>query len=164
MSASAAKFPLEPLCTVRAMRLRKLEADMKACREQWNAAEHLRIEASERWEQSVQQRQQFTESSWKELFDKGPPTGEAMTRHERHLAWLDQIIVQRQAELELCARACAEAAAALDLAATAWRRAHNKLDALGEMKQEWLQQSRSQQALREEHHLEELMLGRITSR
>jgi flagellar biosynthesis chaperone FliJ len=161
---SASQFPLEPLCKVRGMRLRKLEADLKACREQWNAAEQLRLEAVARWEQAVQQRQDFAEASWKALFDEGLPTGEAMSRHERHLAWLDQIIVQCHAELEQRSRECAEAAAALEQASAAWRRAHNKLDALGEMKQEWLRESRNQQALREEHSLEELMLRRTTSR
>lgn len=164
MSAGIGKFPLEPLCAVRGMRLRKLEADMKACRERWKAAERQRLDATERWEQSVRQRQDFVEASWKELFDKGPPTGEAMTRHEHHLAWLDQAAAQRHAELELRTREYAEAADALDLAATAWRRAHGKFEALGEMKQEWLNQSRSQQALREEHSLEELMQRRTTPR
>jgi hypothetical protein len=161
---SAQKFPLEPLCTVRGIRLRKLEAELKACRERWNAAEQLRIETLQQWEKAVQQRQDFADASWKELFDQGTPTAEAMRRHEHHLAWLDQIIVQRHAELERRSRECAEAAAALDVAATAWRSAHSKVDALGEMKQEWLQQSRSQQALREEHSLEELMLRRTTLR
>ena len=164
MSTGTGPFPLEPLCAVRAMRLRKLEADLKACRERWRAAEQQRIEASERWEQSVQQRQHFADASWRELFDQGLPTGEAMRRHEHRLAWLDQIIVQTHAELEQRSRDCDEATAALELAATAWRRAHSKLDALGELKQEWLQQARNQQALREEHGLEELMLRRTTSR
>lgn len=159
---STGKFPLEPLCAVRSMRLRKLEVALRACREQWNTAEQRRAEAQERWEQSVQQRQDFAENSWKELFENGAPTGEAMTRHERHLALLDQLIVQRYAESEQCARACAEAAAALEQAATAWRQANSKLDALGEMKQEWQRQSRNQQALREEHSLEELMQRRTT--
>ena len=159
---SAGKFPLEPLCTVRTMRLRKLEAELKACREKWNTTESRRIEANECWEQSLRQRQEFAEASWKELIDNGMPTGEAMSRHERHLALLDQIIVQRHAELEQRTRECTEAAAAMDEAATAWRQAHNKLDALGEMKQEWQRQVRSQQALHEEHNLEELMLRRTT--
>jgi flagellar biosynthesis chaperone FliJ len=161
---SASQFPLEPLCKVRGMRLRKLEADMKACREQWNAAEQLRLEAVERWEQATWQRDDFVEASWKKLFGSGMPTGEAMSRHERHLAWLDQLITQRHAELEKCSRECNEAAAALEVAAAAWRRAHSKLDALGEMKQEWLREARSKQALHEEHSLEELMLRRTTSR
>lgn len=164
MSDGAGKFPLEPLCAVRDMRLRKLEADLKACRALWHAAERQRVEAVERWEQSMRQRQDFAEASWRELFDSGTPTGEAMRRHEHHLAWLDQIIVQRHAEVEQRARECDEAAATLELAAAAWRRAHSKLDALGEMKQEWLRQSRSQQALRDEHSLEELMQRRTTSR
>ena len=161
---SARKFPLEPLCTVRDIRLRKLETELKACRERWRTAEQLRVEAMQQWEQAVQQRQDFADASWKELFDQATPTAEAMRRHEHHLAWLDQIIVQRHAELERRCRECAEAEAALDVAATAWRSAHSKVDALGEMKQEWLQQSRSQQALREEHNLEELMLRRTTLR
>lgn len=161
---SARKFPLEPLCTVRDIRLRKLQAELKACRERWRAAENLRLEALQQWELAVRQRQDFADASWKELFDQGTPTAEAMRRHEHHLAWLDQIIVQRHAELERRSRECAEAEAALDVAATAWRSAHSKVDALGEMKQEWLQQLRSQQALREEHNLEELMLRRTTLR
>jgi len=164
MSTSAGQFPLEPLCTVRAMRLRKLEADLKASRERWRAAEQRRVEANGHWEQSVQARQDFADASWRKLFDKSLPTGEAMSRHERRLAWLDQVIAQTHAELEQRSRECAEATAAMELAATAWRRAHSKLDALGEMKQEWLQQARNQQALREEHGLEELMLRRTTSR
>ena len=112
----------------------------------------------------MQQRQAFADASWKELVEQGTPTAEAMRRHEHHLAWLDQLIVQRHAELERRSRECAEAEAARDVAATAWRSAHSKVDALGEMKQEWLQQSRSQQALREEHNLEELMLRRTTLR
>lgn len=159
---STGKFPLEPLCAVRSMRLRKLEAELRACREQWNAAEQRRVEARQGWEQSVQQRQDFAEASWKELFEHGAPTGEAMSRHERHLALLDQIILQRLAESEQCTRVCAEAAAALEQAAMAWQQANSKLDALGEMKQEWQRQSRNQQALREEHSLEELMLRRTT--
>jgi hypothetical protein len=161
---SAHTFPLEPLCTVRGIRLRKLEAELKACRERWQAAENLRVEALQQWEQAVQQRQTFADTSWKELVEQGTPTAEAMRRHEHHLAWLDQLIVQRHAELERRSRECAEAEAALDVAATAWRSAHSKVDALGEMKQEWLQQSSSQQALREEHNLEELMLRRTTLR
>ncbi|GLQ87834.1 hypothetical protein [Dyella flagellata] len=164
MSHGADKFPLEPLCKVRGMRLRKLETEMKACREHWSAAERQRVEATEQWELSVRQRLDFAEASWHELFDHGPATGEAMSRHEHHLAWLDQIIAQRRGELEQRSQVCTEAAAALDLAAIAWRRAHGKLDALGEMKQEWLRESRSQQALREEHSLEELLLRRTTSR
>ena len=42
---SARTFPLEPLCTVRGIRLRKLEAELKACRERWQTAENLRVEA-----------------------------------------------------------------------------------------------------------------------
>jgi hypothetical protein len=146
------------------MRLCKLEAELKACRERWRVTEQQRVEANEHWEQSVQARQDFADASWRKLFGKGPPTGVAMNQHERRLAWLDQLIAQRQAELEQRSRECAEAAAALELAAAAWRRAHSKLDALGEMKQEWLQQARNQQALREEHGLEELMLRPTTSR
>jgi hypothetical protein len=161
---SAGKFPLEPLCTVRTMRLRKLEAALRACREKWNVAEGRRVEAKDRWEQSVRQRQDFAEASWKELFDGSAPTGEAMNRHERRVALLDQIIAQRQAELEQHERECAAAAAELDEAATAWRHAHSKLDALGEMKQEWQREVRSRQGLREEHSLEELMQRQTTQR
>jgi len=105
---SARKFPLELLCTVRDIRLRKLETELKACRERWRAAEQLRVEAMQQWEQAVQQRQDFAGASWKELFDQGTPTAEAMRRHEHHLAWLDQIIVQRHAELERRSRECAK--------------------------------------------------------
>ncbi|RUL79052.1 hypothetical protein [Dyella choica] len=164
MSAGPDKFPLEPLCRVRGIRLRKLETEMKACREHWSDAERQRIEATQQWEQSVRQREGFAETSWRELFDQGAPTGEAMNRHECHLAWLDQLIVHKHAELEQRTRASSEAAAALDLASAAWRRAHGKVEALGEMKQDWLRQTRSQEALREEHGLEELALRQITSR
>ncbi|MBE1161430.1 hypothetical protein [Dyella acidiphila] len=164
MSDGTGKFPLEPLCTVRGMRLRKLEAELKACRAHWSAAEQQRAEAAERCAQTVQQRQDFAARSWRELFEQGAPTAEAMRRHEHHLALLDQLIAQCQAELAQRTRERDDAAAALDLAATAWQRAHHKLDALGELKQEWLRQTRSRQALHEEHGLEELMLRQTRSR
>lgn len=161
---SPGKFPLEPLCAVRTVRLRKLEAVLRACRERWNAAERQRIEASARWEQAVQQRQDFAQTSWSELFGSAMPTGEAMARHECHLALLDQIIRQRLTELEERTLECTAAAAELDEAASAWRQAHSKLEALGEMKQEWQREARSQQGLREEHSLEELMQRQTTPR
>lgn len=157
---STGDFPLEPLRKVRGLRLDRLETALRACREQWTAAERRREQAAEHWEQSVRQRQVFAEASWRELFDQGAPSGEAMRRHERHLAWLDQLVLQRQAELEQRTRVCEEASRALELAAAAWRQAHSKLDALGELKQAWLQQSRTKQQLREEQALEELMLRR----
>jgi len=164
MNAAMGSFPLEPLSRVRGMRLRKLEAALKQCREHYDAAERNRIEAAARREQSARQRQDFAETSWRELFDHGQPTGEAMSRHEYRLAWLDQVIMQRQAELEMHARECAEAKATLDAAAAAWRQARSKLDALGEMKQGWLRDARNQRALREEHSMEELLLGQTTTR
>lgn len=164
MSASVSKFPLESLRSVREIRLRKLETEMKACRERWAVAERRRIEATERWEQSLQHRENFAASSWREMLDKGSPTGAALNRHERHLALLDQVVRQLRTETETRTHECAAATEALDQAAAAWRRARSKLDALGEMKQEWLREAQSQQALREEHSLEELMLRRTTLR
>ena len=161
---SPGKFPLEPLCAVRTVRLRKLEAALRACRDKWNLAERLRVEAGTCSEQAVQQRQDFAEASWSDLFDGAAPTGEAMARHERHLALLDQIVAQRLAELEERTLESTTAAADLDEAVSAWRQAHSKLEALGEMKQEWQREARSQQGLREEHSLEELMQRQTTPR
>ena len=75
-----------------------------------------------------------------------------------------QHISQRRIELETRERDCAEAQTALDLAATAWRQARNKLNAVDEMKQGWLREMRSRVELREEHSLEELSLRQIPLR
>jgi flagellar biosynthesis chaperone FliJ len=146
------------------MRLRKLEAALRQCREHYDAAERQRVEAASRWEQSARQRQDFAETSWRELIDHGQPTGEAMSRHERRLAWLDQVIMQRRTELDTRTRECAEAKATLETAIATWRQARSKLDALGEMKQGWLRDARNQQTLREENNMEELLLSQIATR
>ncbi|WP_266167803.1 hypothetical protein [Dyella subtropica] len=157
------RFPLEPLCTVRGIRLHKLEAALRHCREQYERAEHQRLEAAARCEQATQERQAFAETSWRQLLEGGQLLGEALNKHERHLALLDQQIQQRHAELETSERERAQAKAAMEEAATAWQQARNKLDALGEMKQGWLREARNQQALREEHSVEELMLSHTKS-
>lgn len=160
---STGKFPLEPLCTVRGIRLRVLEAELKRCRELHDQAEQQYLAAADALALARQSRQDFAAASWQQLFDSHNPTGSAMDRHERHLALLDQVIEERKATLANCEQACAETRAALDQAVAAWRQGRNKLDAVGEMKQEWQREIRSRQELHEEHSLEELLLRQTHS-
>lgn len=155
---SAGKFPLEPLCLLRDIRLRGVEAELRCCRELYDQAEGERLAASEALAQALRLRCEFAENSWKELFDQRCPTGSAMDRHERHLALLDHGIEQRQAALVACEEVSSEARRVLDAALAAWRKARSKLDAVGEMKQEWQRSARSQQERLEEQNLEELAL------
>lgn len=157
-------FPLEPLCAVRGIRLRALESELKQCRERWQQTEQERAAADERLQQAQFTRQDFADRAWTGMFATGQPTALAVERYERHLALLDQHISQRRIELETRERDCAEAQTALDLAATAWRQARNKLNAVDEMKQGWLREMRSRVELREEHSLEELSLRQIPLR
>ena len=155
---SAGKFPLEPLCTLRDIRLRTIEAELRRCRECFDRAETQRIAAVDALDAAQNTRKNFAEDSWKQLFDHQHPTGSAMDRHERHLALLDQNIEEHQAILNSCEQASAEAGAALEEALAHWRKARSKLDAVGEMKQEWQRTVRNHQEQREEQSLEELAL------
>lgn len=160
---SSGTFPLEPLRTVRGIRLRALESALQQCRERHAVAERARETAEEHVRQATFARQDFAERAWSGMFAAGTPTALAMDRYERHLALLDQQIVQRQGELEVCVQAAAETQAALELAAAAWRRAHNKLDAVDQMKQEWLRERRGQAEASEERNLEELFLRQAST-
>jgi flagellar biosynthesis chaperone FliJ len=155
---SAGKFPLEPLCTLRAIRLKTIEAELRRCREHFDQIEARRLEAVDALDGARRMRQTFADASWQQLFEQGGPTGSAMDRHERHLAWLDHAIEERQVSLQACEQASAEASITLDGAVASWRKARSKLDAVGEMKQEWQRTMRSHEDRREEQNMEELML------
>ncbi|WP_426702937.1 hypothetical protein ACPPVV_08055 [Rhodanobacter sp. Col0626] len=152
------KFPLEPLCLLRGIRLRGFEAELRSCRERYDQVEGERLAAVESLAQTLRLRSEFAENSWRKLFERNCPTGSAMDRHERHLALLDQGIVEHQAHLVACEQVSDDARLMLDAALAAWRKARSKLDAVGEMKQEWQRSARSQQERLEEQSLEELAL------
>lgn len=160
---SAGTFPMEPLRTVRGIRLRALESALQQCRERHAVAEQEREAAEEHVRQATFARQDFAERAWTGMFAAGTPTALAMDRYERHLALLDQHIAQRRGELAVCEQAAAETQAALEQAAAAWRRARNKLDAVDQMKQEWLRERRSQAEASEERNLEELFLRQVST-
>ena len=153
-------FPLEPLRTVRGIRLHALETELKQCRERHRLADEERMAADERLQQETFARQDFADRSWTGMFANGAPTALAIDRYERHLALLDQQLVLRRAELDQREIACAQAQDALDRAAAAWRQARGKLDAVDEMKQGWLREMRGRIEWSEEQNLEELFLRR----
>lgn len=155
---SGSKFPLEPLCLLRGIRLRGFETALRGCREYFDQVEGQRLAAAEAWALAVRLRGEFAENSWKQLFDSHCPTGSAMDRHERHLALLDEGIEHRRAELAVCEETCEQARLELDAALATWRQARSKLDAVGEMKQQWQRSARKQQERVEEQNLEELVL------
>ena len=157
---SAGKFPLEPLRTVRGIRLHALETELKQCRERHRLADEERMAADERLQQETFARQDFADRSWTGMFANGTPTALAIDRYERHLALLDHQLVLRRAELDQREIACAQAQDALDRAAAAWRQARGKLDAVDEMKQGWLREMRGRIEWSEEQNLEELFLRR----
>jgi flagellar biosynthesis chaperone FliJ len=157
---SAAKFPLEPLRTVRGIRLRALEGELKRCRECLVQAEQVRAAAEQCLEQATAARQDFADRGWTGMFGGGTPTALAIERYERHLALLDQQLAQHRIELDARSRDCADAQTALDQALATWRQARGKLDAVDEMKQGWLREARSRAELIEEQNLEELSLRR----
>lgn len=157
---STGKFPLEPLRTVRDIRLRALENELKLWRERHAQASAERDAADERLRQATFTRQDFADRAWTGMFAGGAPTGLAMDRYERHLALLDHEISQRRAELDTRERECAEALEQLEGAAAAWRHARGKLDAVDEMKQGWLREVRGRIEWSEEQNLEELFLRR----
>lgn len=158
---SGGKFPLEPLCLLRGIRLRGFETELRRRRERYDQVEGERLAAVESLAQALRLRSEFAENSWKQLFDRNCPTGQAMDRHERHLALLDQGIEERQAELTAREEVSSQARLELDVALAAWRKARSKLDAVGEMKQEWQRSARSQQERVEEQNLEELVLRQV---
>ncbi|MGO4702941.1 hypothetical protein [Dyella sp. 2RAB6] len=157
---SAGSFPLEPLRTVRGIRLHALETELKQCRERHRLTEEDRAAADERLQQATFARQDFADRAWTGMFANGAPTALAIDRYERHLALLDHQIVQRRAELDEREIACAQTQDALDRAAAAWRQARGKLDAVDEMKQGWLREMRGRIEWSEEQSLEELFLRR----
>ncbi len=157
---STGKFPLEPLRTVRDIRLRALESELKLWRERHRTAEAERDAAQERLSQATFAREDFADRAWTGMFAGGAPTALAADRYERHLSLLDHEIGQRHAELDLRERECAEALEQLEGAAAAWRQARGKLDAVDEMKQGWLRERRSRIEWSEEQSLEELFLRR----
>ncbi|HEV2682287.1 MAG TPA: hypothetical protein VGV14_17415 [Rhodanobacter sp.] len=152
------KFPLDPLCTLRNIRLKTIEAELRRCRRHFDEAEARRLEAVDALDGARRMRQAFADASWQQLFEHGGPTGSAMDRHERHLALLDHGIEERQVALQACEQASAEASIALDGALAFWRKARSKLDAVGEMKQEWQRTMRNHEDRREEQNMEELVL------
>ncbi|WNL46588.1 hypothetical protein RKE25_02820 [Dyella sp. BiH032] len=157
---SNGKFPLEPLRTVRDIRLRALENELKLWRERHHAAQAERDAANERLSQATFARQEFADRAWTGMFASGSPTALAMDRYERHLSLLDHDIEQRRVELDARERECAEALEQLEGAAAAWRHARGKLDAVDEMKQGWLREMRGRIEWNEEQNLEELFLRR----
>lgn len=157
---SAGKFPLEPLRTVRGIRLHALETELKQSRERHRLADEERMAADERLRQETFARQDFADRAWTGMFASGTPTALAIDRYERHLALLDHQLVLRRAELDEREIACAQAQDALDRAAAAWRQARGKLDAVDEMKQGWLREMRGRIEWSEEQNLEELFLRR----
>jgi len=157
---SAGKFPLEPLRTVRGIRLHALETELKQCRERHRLAEEERAAADQRLQQDSFARQDFADRAWTGMFAHGAPTALAIDRYERHLALLDHQIVLRRAELDEREIACAQTQDALDRASAAWRQGRGKLDAVDEMKQGWLREMRGRIEWSEEQNLEELFLRR----
>ena len=157
---SASKFPLEPLRTVRGIRLHALETELKQCRERHHIADEERMAADERLQQASFARQDFADRAWAGMFADGAPTALAIDRYERHLQLLDHQIALCRAALDEREIACAQAQEALDRAAAAWRQARGKLDAVDEMKQGWLREMRGRIEWSEEQSLEELFLQR----
>lgn len=157
---STGKFPLEPLRTVRDIRLRALENELKLWRERHRLAEAERDASDERLRQATFSRQDFADRAWTGMFASGTPTALAIDRYERHLSLLDHEIAQCREELATRERACAEALEQLEGAAAAWRQARGKLDAVEEMKQGWLREMRGRIEWSEEQNLEELFLRR----
>ena len=155
---SVGKFPLEPLCTLRGIRLKAIEAELRRCRQHFDEVEAQRLEAVDALDSARRMRQTFADASWQQLFEDGGPTGSAMDRHERHLALLDHAIEEHHAALQACEQVSAEAATALDGTLAFWRKARSKLDAVGEMKQEWQRTIRNHEDRREEQNMEELVL------
>lgn len=162
MNSAKASFPLEPLCTVRGIRLRALEAEMKRCRQLYAEAEARRLEAARQLLQAEHERQEFGMRAWQGLFEQNTPTAMATDRYKKHLALLDQQIGQLRLTLEACQNDSAEALLAVEAAGALWRQGRHKLDAVGEMKQEWLREARHRAELHEEHGMEELLVRRTT--
>ena len=152
------RFPLEPLYAVREIRLRALEQALQAAREVRDQAARQHRQAELRLQEAGEQRARFAADGWRALFAQGAPSGAATAGYERHLQLLDHRIAQARAELDASAQALAEAQAAFDTAAAAWRRSRGKLDAIGTLKQDWLRASRGRSEAREEQGLEELLL------
>lgn len=160
MSRNDTRFPLQPLLSVREMRTRSLENELQRCRREQAEAEARRDQARDELRRAGEERDAWRIDTWRGLFEGGAPTGLATARYKQHLALLDQRIVQLRVALEAREKELAQAVQAVEAAATVWRKAWRKLDAVGQMKQGWLREEQDRTEQREEMAMEELMVHR----
>lgn len=162
MKGKETVFPLEPLRSVRSIRVNVLEGELQSCRRAHAEAEALRAEAEARLREAGAERQDYCVLAWRRLFVASTPTGLATVRYKKHLALLDQRIDVYQAELREHEIKVAEALEAVEVAASAWRKAYRKLDAVDQMKQGWARDVRHRADARDEQAVEELLVQRST--
>lgn len=160
MSTAPSRFPLDPLLSVRQMRVRTLESELQRCRAEQARAETRRDQARSDWQRAGTERETYRIDTWRKLFEEGTPDALATSRYKRHLALLKQRIEQLHAVLEAREKALREAAEAVDVAAVAWRKAWRKLDAVEQMKQGWQRDENERAEQREELAMEELLVHR----
>lgn len=163
MKGKETVFPLEPLRSVRSIRVRVLEGELQRCRRVHAEAEALRAEAEARLHEAASERQDYCVLAWRRLFVGGAPTGLATARYKKHLALLDQHIDVCQAQLHEHELKVAEALEAVETAASAWRKAYRKLDAVDQMKRGWARDARHRADARDEQAVEELLVHRGTA-
>lgn len=153
-------FPLEPLLSVRDMRVRSLENDLRRCRREQAEAEARRNDADQALQKAVGERDTYRISTWRQLFEGGTPTGLATARYKHHLTLLDQRIGQLRQALACREKELAKTVEAVEAAAQVWRKAYRKLDAVEQMKQGWLRDESDCAEQREELAMEELLMNR----
>lgn len=162
MPAVSRTFPLEPLRTVRTIRVRTHLAELQRRRREHADAEAQRERAAEQLQQARDARAAYCARAWRGLLADGSLTALATDRHEKRLALLDQQIEHLVDVLDSRERTAAETLAEVETAAAAWRQAHRKLEAVEEMRRRWQQQANTHAELQEERGLEELSTRRAS--
>lgn len=153
------RFPLDPLCKVRALRLQNALRAVRECRAALDAAEAVRDEAAQRLHAAIQHHDEYRDQ-WLREMSRGTHGAAWIKRHERHLILLETDIEQLRQRLAEAEDDVQRARAALDEALAAYRRMQAKADALQSYRQTWSAQQHQEQERRDERAVEDLRLPR----
>lgn len=150
------RFPLEPLCRVRDLRLEAIRKRVAECRAEVQRAEQLRDQAKQARSDVGDRRRAHLHACEHAIDDPERLAPGWLERAERHRQWLDNEIVKSDAVLATAEKQVVQVQAKLHEEMVLLRRAQAKVDALENFRGDWSRQRQHEQERREEQDGEEL--------
>lgn len=149
------RFPLEPLCRVRDLRLEAIQKRVAECRAEVTRAEQRRDLAKQTRSDVGDRRRAHLQACQDALEDPQRMAPDWLERAERHRLWLDGEIVKSDAAVAAAEKEVVQAEAKLREEIVQLRRAQAKVDALEKFRGDWSRRSQAEQERREEQDGEE---------